>query len=379
VLKNMPRSDATACRAAALVVLLTSISAALSPPAQAVDRLTVASWGGTYAASERTAYFAPFTADTGIPVKLIRYAGGIEQVRAQVSTGQTAWDVADLAIADNMQACDEGLLEPIDHDRLRPAPDGTKATEDFIPGALTECGVAHLVTATVVAYNTAAFPGEQPSRVSDLFDLERFPGRRALEKSNEANLEWALLSYGVPRQELYDLLSTERGLRLAFARLDRIREHIVWWTDGQTPVRLLAQGTVVMASGSSGRFVDAAVVHAQPVAVIWDGQLYDYRSWGILRGTPHRDAARALVRFASDPRRMAALASRMAFGPTRHSAAGLVTTHPDTGADMRYHLPSYPANQRGAIRKDHEWYARTGERLKQRFQAWLEDRGADSK
>lgn len=65
------------------------------------------------------------------------------------------------------------------------------------------------------------------------FDLERFPGKRALRKSPVGLFEWALLSLTVPREQLYDLLSTRRGLDLAAQRLDEIRESIIWWTSGK--------------------------------------------------------------------------------------------------------------------------------------------------
>ena len=71
-------------------------------------------------------------------------------------------------------------------------------------------------------------------------------------------LEWALRSYGVPRSQIYDLLSTERGLRLAFKRLDSIRDDIVWWEGGAEPVELLTSGRAAMATGFNGRFFQRA-------------------------------------------------------------------------------------------------------------------------
>jgi putative spermidine/putrescine transport system substrate-binding protein len=192
------------------------------------DTITIVTWAGPYERSQIKAYFEPFTAKTGIQINIERYAGGITELRRQVETGNVTWDLVDMTMADNRAACKQGLLEPIDHSILAPAMDGTPAKEDFIDGALTRCGVTQIVDAMVMAYNRDAFPGQRPSRMADLFDIERFPGQRALQKTPEANLEWALLSYGVPREDLYHLLSTERGLSLAFKRLDSIRQHISW-------------------------------------------------------------------------------------------------------------------------------------------------------
>ena len=227
-------------------------AAASTDPYRAI---TVVSWGGPYELSQVKAYFEPFTRATGIRIDLERYDGGLDELRRQVSGGDVDWDLMDMTMADNRAACRQGLLEPIDHSRLHPAPDGTPAEQDFIDGALTECGVAQIVYAMVAAYNRDAFPGERPARIADIFDLGRFPGTRALQRGPEANLEWALRSYGVPRQDLYQLLSTERGLRLAFERLDRIRDHVVWWTSVEQPVDMLISGEAVIASEYNGRAV----------------------------------------------------------------------------------------------------------------------------
>ena len=69
----------------------------------------------------------------------------------------------------------QGLLEPIDHSMLLPALDGTPADEDFVEGALTDCGVSQIVYAMVLAYNRDAFPGERPARMKDLFDTPTLP------------------------------------------------------------------------------------------------------------------------------------------------------------------------------------------------------------
>ena len=112
-------------------------AAASTDPYRAI---TVVSWGGPYELSQVKAYFEPFTRATGIRIDLERYDGGLDELRRQVSGGDVDWDLMDMTMADNRAACRQGLLEPIDHSRLHPAPDGTPAEQDFIDGALTECG-----------------------------------------------------------------------------------------------------------------------------------------------------------------------------------------------------------------------------------------------
>ena len=210
----------------------------------------------------------------------------------------------------------------------------------------------------------------------DIFDIRRFPGKRALQRSPEANLEWALASYGVPREDLYQLLSTGRGLRLAFERLDSIRDHTVWWTDTGQPVELLTTGKAVIASHYNGRLFDAATVHGHPIEIIWDAQVYELGAWGIPKGTPRLDEVLEFVRFATGTRPLAEQARYIPYGPARESSMKLVTTHAETGVDMRPHLPTSPVNFRTAILKDTEWYASLYDRIEARFDAWLEESGS---
>lgn len=344
----------------------------LAIPAAAADHaITIVSWGGPYERSQTKAYFEPFTAQTGIQINIEEYGGGLAELRKQVNEDNVTWDLVDMTMTDNRAACKQGLLEPIDHSMLAPAPDGTPAKEDFIDGALTRCGVTQIVYATVLAYNRDAFPGERPSRMIDFFDLQRFPGKRALQKVPEANLEWALMSYGVPRQDLYNLLSTERGLRLAFDRLDSIKDHIIWWTDTTQPKKLLMEGEAVMVSQYNGRLFDAAVMQGHPIEIVWDAQVYELATWGIPKGASKRKEVEQFIQFATGTKPLAEQARYIAYGPARKSSMKLVSTHAENGVDMRPHLPTHPANFQTAILKDAEWYASLYDRIKQRFNEWL--------
>lgn len=333
--------------------------------------ITVATWGGPYQHSQEKAFFEPFTKETGIDINIERYDGGLVELRRQVANGEIKWNLIDMTMADNRAACRQGLLEPIDHAILLPAPDGTPAEQDFIDGALTECTVSPIVYAMVVAYNRDAFPGNRPTRIEDLFDLERFPGMRSLQRVPEANLEWALRSYGVPREDIYQLLSTERGLRLAFRRLDDIRGHVHWWTSVNTPLELLVNGDASMVSVYNGRAFDAAVIHGHPVEIIWDAQIYELGAWGVPKGTRNLDDVLAFVRFATGTRPLAEQTRYIPYGPARRSSMKLVSTHAQTGVDIHSHLPTNPLHFGTAIQKDTEWYASLYDRIKVRFETWL--------
>ncbi|WP_069865697.1 ABC transporter substrate-binding protein [Pseudomonas citronellolis] len=343
---------------------LSFLIALVSSPVLA-DSLTVVSYGGSLATAQIEAAHKPFSKATGIRVVSEDYSGGIAQVKTQVDSKKIAWDVVDAELPNVQRACNAGLLERIDPATLAPAPDGTPAVKDFIPGALSECGVANYVWSTVVAFNSKAFTGDQPKSLNDLFDVKRFPGKRALRKAPQVNLEWALMADGVPREQVYSVLETDEGVERAFSKLDSIKKDIVWWEAGAQPPQLLADGQVTMASAYNGRIAVAQQKEKQPFKIIWDGQIYDMDAWVLPLGNPRKDKAMEFLRFATQSSVLADQSNYIAYGPTRLSAQALVD--PKVRAD----LPTSPENFATALQLDSAWWSDHADDLNERFNAWL--------
>ncbi|WP_419936273.1 ABC transporter substrate-binding protein [Candidatus Palauibacter sp.] len=357
--------------AAALVLILAR------GPTQAPEgpSITTVSWGGSYGRAYRDGIQVPFAEETGINVGMEDYNGGLAQIRAQVDVGSVYWDVVDLEMADAMRGCDEGLLEPIDIDRLPPAPDGTPAREDFYLEMQGECGAGMLFYSTVYAYNADLFPDEKPTTMVDFFDLEKFPGRRGMRRVPQVNLEFALIGDGVPLEEVYATLDTPEGLDRAFDKLDSIKDEVIWWEAGAQPPQMLADGEVGMSTAYNGRIFNAQVLEDQPFVIVWDGQLLDYGQLSIVAGTPRLEDALRFVSFATSAQSLAEIASRISYGPARRSGEPLVTTHLATGVEMAPHLPTSPRNIARALRNDWAWWVDNQDELNERFSAWL-TRGA---
>jgi len=336
------------------------------------DTLNIVSWGGAYTESQQKAYHEPWMEMTGDEiVNIDRSANGLAGLRAQAQAGNITWDLVDMLPANAMIACDEGLIEPIDHDALlKAAPDGTMPSDDFIDGSLTECFVPQIVYSNVIGYNSEAFPEDnQPFLMEDVFDVENFPGKRALQKAPINNLEWALVADGVPVEDVYDVLETEEGVQRAFAKLDTIKEHVIWWEEGAQPPQLLADGEVAFASAYNGRLFNAAVNEGQPFEIIWDNQVFELDGWVVPVGK--MDKVEDYLAFATDTQRLADQAKYISYGPARESSAARVSTHAETGVDMKPHMPTYGPNFATAIQKNDAFWADYGDELSQRFNAWL--------
>jgi putative spermidine/putrescine transport system substrate-binding protein len=335
------------------------------------ESLTMVSWGGSYSRACEKAYYRPFTEETGIQVREEDYNGGLAQIRAQVETGNVYWDVVDMDMADAVRACDEGLLETIDPGALAPGADGAPAEEDFFPGSLTECGVGTLFYSTIYAYNLEQFPGAKPSTIGDFFDLKKFPGRRGMRRTPQVNLEFALMADGVPVDQVYAVLDTEEGLARAFRKLDSIKDHIVWWEAGAQPPQMLADGEVAMTTAYNGRIFNAQVLENQPFAIVWDGQLLDMGQLVIVAGSPNLEAARKFLSFATTVRSMVAVGRYISYSPARQSGTALISTHLETGVDMKPHMPTTPESVSSGLQYDWEWWSDHIDEMNLRFIAWL--------
>lgn len=352
-------------------LILTTALAALALPAGA-QSITVMGWGGAYTNSQVEAYHKPFTAATGVTVNSVDADNPATPIKAQVEANNVTVDVASVELADAIRLCDEGMLEVIDHSTLPPAPDGTPAVDDFLPGMLTDCMVGTDVFATIYAYNTTLFPDNPPTTMADFFDTETFPGKRGVRRGAKAILEMALMGDGVPASEVYTVLATPEGVDRAFAKLESIKDDIVWWEAGAQPPQLLADGEVAMTFAWNGRIFNAAQADGQPFAIVWDGQVYEPEGWVIPKGAPNLEAALDFVKFSTSTEPLANAAEWIPYGPTRASSAPLVGGFAlDESVAMAPNLPTSPENLTNALLSDYEFWVDRDAELNERFAAWV--------
>ena len=343
----------------------------LAAAAASAGDLTIVSWGGAYTKSQTEAYYKPWMASTGYRILSEDYSGGLAEVKAQVEAGNVTWDIVDVESAEAILGCDEGLLEELDPAILPPAPDGTPAVDDFFEGTIGDCTIGTVVWATVYAYNRDRMP-EPPATIQDFFDLEKFPGRRGMRKTPKVNLEMALVADGVAPGEVYEVMATPEGIDRAFAKLDSIRDHVLWWEVGAQPPQLLVDGEVIMSTAYNGRIFNAFAAEGQPLAVVWDAQVLAVDNWAIVKGAPNRERALEFIKFASTPSNMAVQASWISYAPVRKSAAALVGGyHANPELKMGPHLPTWPDNMKTAIWHNEEFWADHIDELNERFNAWL--------
>lgn len=332
-------------------------------PVVAQESLTVVSWGGSYGAAQKKHVIDPYQKDTGVKILFEDYSGGVAEIKAQVESGNIQWDVVDFEVIDLERACSEGLLETLDHSVLPAGIDGTAAADDFIPEALaSECAVGNIVWSVVFAYNEGTIGGTKAESIGDFFDLAKIPGKRAMRKRPQVNMEWALLADGVAPAEVYEVLSTPEGQQRAFDKLDTIKKDIVWFDSWSQAPQLLNDGGAVLVQSANGRFYDSIVREKKPFTIVWDGHVYDLDAWAIVKGSSKKEQALKFIAYATGSTPLAGMPD-VAYGPTRKSSMPLA----DQNATP--HLPT--AHLDKGIQAGSEFWADYGESLGEKFNEWL--------
>lgn len=310
------------------------------------DSLTVVSYGGPYQEAQSTAFFKPFAEQSGITVtedSPTDYA----QLRTMVDSGRPTWDLV-LVANDFGTEADAKYLEPIDYSVVEPS--------DLIEGADQKYRLAADIEATVLAYRTDKLPTE-PQSFADLFDTQKFPGKRMFNKLPSGGvLEAALLADGVAPKDLYPL-DVDRAL----AKLDTIKDQIVWWETSAQSQQLLASGEATMGLAWVGRAVDAG--KEAPVGINWDEWLQVDAYWVIPKGAPNAGNAQKMLGYIAEEEPQKEFASLIGYGPITKAAA----EDPAVKADE-----NRPTNHLDTqVRVDDEWWGENAEAVNEKFQQWL--------
>ena len=339
-----------------LAIIISSITISSTVYAES---LTVVSFGGAYGAAQKKHMIDPFVKKYGVKVLFEDYSGGVAELKAQVESGNVKWDVLDIEYIDLARACSEGMLEELPLDSLPKGENGVAAKDDFIDNALNECAVGNIVWSIVTGYRNDI--SKKPTTIKDFFDTKKIPGKRAMRKRPQVNLEWALLADGVAKSKVYEVLATEAGVTRAFKKLDTIKKDVIWFDSWSQVPQLLNDGSVVLAQSANGRLYDAIKKKEGDFAIMWDGQVYDLDGWAIPKGSKNKDAAWKFIRFSTNTIPLSGMQD-VSYGPTRKSSRKYLTE------EVKPNLPS--AHLTKGVKVDGDFWADNGSALAERFTAW---------
>lgn len=337
----MLRSMAVAC---ALMVAL---------PAAAQRELTVVGFGGGFQDAARKTLFEGFTRGTGVALRDDTYNGEMARIYAMVRNRDVVWDVVMVEAPELVRGCEDGVFQKLDWSRMY--------RERFIEAGLAECGAGAVAWGTALFWDTAR-NATGPANFAELWDVQRFPGKRALRTGPKMTLELALMADGVDRGNVYRVLATPAGRDRAFASLEKLRPHIVWWRSGAQPQQLIGSGEVAYAMGYTGRVVQANAQGAR-WALNWDTLLYSVDYWAIVSGTPRAADSVRLINHLTDLDPLLELAKVWAASPAHRAFV--------ERPDLRAANPNAVAtNAERGLFLDTQFWIEHGEDLEKRFAAW---------
>lgn len=323
----------------ALGLLAAMPMASLSRPATAAtQQLMIVNWGGISRPAYAKAFGAPYEAATGIKLEQDGSGPLPAKVRAMVQSGKVIWDLLDFDASKALVLDREGLLQPIDYDIV----DRNKV----YPGWAYHAGVAFYIYSCVLCFDASKFPNAKPNSWKDFWDVERFPGQRAMRKTPEGQIEACMMAAGRSIKDVYPI-----DLDLAMAKVKELKSHLVAWTTSAQSQDVLRNGEVTMCNlwhsragalykESSGRF-----------DWTWNQGLMNVDVWSVPKNNPAGpEMAMRFIAFAQDPERQVELLKLIGNGPVNPAAAALV---PD---DLKKFDPTQADHRAVQAELNPEWW-----------------------
>jgi putative spermidine/putrescine transport system substrate-binding protein len=216
-----------------------------------------------------------------------------------------------------------------------------------------------------LCYSKRKWPGDQtPKSWADFWNVEKFPGRRALRRDALWTMEAAAKADGIKDDAFYPL-----DVDRVFRTLDRIKPHIkTWWSDNSQAQQLMEQEEVDLIYMTNGRATQSILDHKAPFEMIWSEAIYagHAEGWIVPAGCPNPKGGMKALDFIGRPEYQAVFARLLYYAPQHPKAIDLL---PPALAKL---MPSHPDNEKVAHIIDYRWWADNNARVQRRFEQWLQ-------
>ena len=330
------------------------------------------SWGGAYQSAQRQAYGVPFAEQFGIEI-IDDSQPTVGRVRAMQESGNVAWHVFDAGGGSIHALANGGSLEELDFSVID--------TRDFLEVLKAPyIGGGGITWSETWAYNTDIYPeGSQPQNMADIYDTEKFPGRRSWNQFPDAEIVFVLLA------ENPDLINSAEGraslsapneeqVDRAFELFEEFRDHPnIFWTTGSDCPQFLLSGEADMCTNWNGRIYDATKEGA-PLKICWEcGHVLNTDGWGIIKGLKEQDPeafelTQLYMAWTSFPEINSRMAQFITYGPVNTKA--LAALSDPVYDEVRDELPSSPTNIPYAVINNEVHRAANLDAWRERYEAW---------
>jgi putative spermidine/putrescine transport system substrate-binding protein len=328
------------------------VSSRAQGQAKDAGRLVYSGFGGSYEQRYRTAVVEPFEQETGIKVVMTTGAPDVSRTKAMVEVGRVEWDVLETFAGNLGPLLSLDLLDKLDYSVIDTSDlfDQSKVTPYYVPRQLYSINLW---------WNTNAIPGGL-SGWADVWDTNRFPGKRGFSDDHPITLETALIADGVAPNRLYPL-DVNRALR----SLDKIKSQTVFQQINSLTNLIAQQSVVTGAGGPALNRIRTLIADGRPIKYTWKQAFVDLESLGVLKGAPNRANAMRFVAYTLRPEVQLRVLDALGFTPTVKKARAQID--PVRGAD----LAASEQTVGDSVFLDPLWYAKHGIEASKQFQKWL--------
>jgi putative spermidine/putrescine transport system substrate-binding protein len=256
----------------------------------ALRSLTVLTFAGRIAQTQKKVLFAPYSRLSGHPLRCKVWNGEPRTLRQQEEHAPHSLAAVMMECSGLQIACGMGLLMK--------ETDGHNQTVCSTPSAAIDYAMAW-----------DRFRFDVPPGWADFWDVARHPGRRSLRRDPRTTLEIALLADGIPADALYRALASHDGLNRAFMKLDQIRPYIAWWSTPEEAGQILLSGGALMGLVPTGEILGAQSDSGDKFGIRWQQRLQVQYGWGVPRHAAHSNACLALTSWLEQPAQKQAFAN----------------------------------------------------------------------
>jgi putative spermidine/putrescine transport system substrate-binding protein len=264
----------------------------------------VSDGGGTFSRAQRIAHWEPFTRDTGIEV--VPTPGFILEDVVNIRRDRPKVDVADAG--PQFDELVPGKMLNLDYSLWKP---GNR--EAFKPAEALAISAPYFFGSSNITYDKQKFGANPPKTWADVWDVEKYPGKRALYPGTygDGMVEIALLADGVAPENIYPI-----DFDRYFKSMDRIRPHIVRFGEsGGDVARLINDGEAVMGTEYSARYAVAVDEGAANVGQTFDQGWAFVGYYSVFKGADNVENAMKFIAYVGQPEVQAKFSEILPYAP----------------------------------------------------------------
>ncbi|OJX65896.1 MAG: hypothetical protein BGO95_05630 [Micrococcales bacterium 73-13] len=309
-------------------------------------------FGGSYEEGMRAALFDPFAAETGVKVLIDADGSNVAKLAETVKSGAQSPDLVDTESKTLYQFLSQDLLQPLDFS-------GLDTSDIAYPELITDYSVPWYQFSRNLFWNADVFPNG-PQSWADVWDLQKFPGKRVFQSNATGVLEVALLADGVPLDKLYPL-----DLDRAFASLDKIKDSVLIMSTGEADAAIAA-GEAVTGLHTLGRIRNLQDGGTN-LGYSWVGAAVSVEALTISKNAANLPAAHALIQRSLTPESQLAILNNKSLRYTPTLKSVLASLPDEELAD----LPGTDITRPTSFYIDGQWYADHADELNARWTDWV--------